>query len=99
MSQAEPLDQLVPDESAGSVQAPQRILGLGFGALHLNKDPRRFAVRRKHDLAHRSQPNARIAQLALDQSPYLLTHSIGHALAAVLYITILHKECWGRDTR
>ena len=97
MPQTQPLDQLMANESSRRVQPLECALGLVLGAIDFHKDARRFSVDRKQDLAHRRQSDARIAQLALDQRPNLIAQSIGHTLAAVLYITILHKNGLGEE--
>src|SRR5260370_11796443 len=91
MPQPQPFHQLMPDESSRCIQALQGAVGFLFAPIHFHKHSRRFSVGRKQHFAHRGQPNARITQFALNQGPDLITQSVGHALTAMLYITILHK--------
>src|SRR5262245_14026183 len=97
MPQSQRFYQLIADEAHSLAQPLQRHRRLLLGAIHFHKDARRFSISRKQYLADGRQSNARITQLALDQDPDFVAQGVGHTLAAVLYIPILHKNGLGEE--
>src|SRR5579859_5499227 len=95
MAQSQSLHQLMPGGAAGGIEPLQSLLSFSFCAVRFHKYARRFAVRSKQYLAHCGQPDAWVDQLALDQGPNLFAQSVGHTLAAMLYIAVLHDCCKG----
>jgi hypothetical protein len=97
MPQSQPFHQLMANKSSRSIQPLQCVLGLVLGAIYLYENARRFPVSSKQDFADRRQSNTGIPQLALNQGSDLVAQSVGHTLAAVLDITILHKNGLGEE--
>src|SRR5215475_8316163 len=88
-AQPQRLLERVADESLGALERLHGLLGIIVASLYFHVDARQLAARFEHDVGHDREADARIGELAFEESADLVTQGVGDAFAAMLQLARL----------